>query len=53
MVSQIRSASATASSWESAAYRAKYDAGSRNAVSRSRRNRSTYQSRMSLVAAST
>ena len=53
MVSQSRSASATASSGVSRAYFAKYDAGSRNAVSRSRRNRSTYHSRMVLVRAST
>src|SRR4029079_10605796 len=51
--SQIRLASATACSWESEAYCAKYDAGSRKAVSRRRRKRSVYQRRMSLVAAST
>ena len=53
MVSQISSACATASSGERAAYLVKYDAGSRNAVSRRRWNRSTYHWRMSLVAAST
>ena len=50
MASQIRFASTTASSSVSEAYLAKYDAGSRNAVSRSRRNRRTYHRRMSAVA---
>ena len=53
MSSQISIAVDVASSGERSAYRRKYDAGSAKAVSRSRWKRSTYQDRMSLVAAST
>jgi hypothetical protein len=50
---QICSARAAAAGPSIAAYRRKYELGSRNAVSRNRRNRSTYQRRMSSAAAST
>jgi hypothetical protein len=53
MVRQVSAAYASASSSGTSVYLRKYESGPRNAVARSRRNRSRYHRRMSAVRAST